>query len=199
MLAVMYLLYLLNPLHFPRLSGSGLVFIWFINLLLLGLLAACVAIWRAASHLPPKELPDSANWRGPNHISTATRMVYVVGSGVLLAYAGYGLHIDDLYIPGKRSGGIHLSGLPAWLMACAMAFAAANLLSVVVDHYDRRNNEIRYAHFAAICEWVGWSLFSLAFVAGILFQQRTVWKRMLPNPSVHLTFASRLRCLWPAG
>lgn len=171
---VVYALYLLNPMRFSGLSGLGAAFMWFISLLLLGLLGACALIWRTANQLPPKALPDSARWSGPNHIPPATRIAYVVASGALLAYAGYGWHIDDLYLPGKRSGGIHLSGLAAWLVAGAIACAAANLLSVVVDHHDRRNNEIRYAHFAALCEWVGWSLFALALFARVLFQQRTV-------------------------
>ena len=38
------------------------------------------------------------------------------------------------------------------------------MLSVVVDHYDTRDNEINYKRFARVTQFLGWSLFILALV-----------------------------------
>jgi hypothetical protein len=47
-------------------------------------------------------------------------------------------------------------------MYAAMVCACAVLLSVVADHYDRRNNEINYRRFARIGKISGWLLFFLS-------------------------------------
>jgi hypothetical protein len=82
----------------------------------------------------------------------------------LLIYGGIGLWIDDIYIPGKRNGGAHLHGPAAWAMAAAFAMGALNLLSVVADHFDRRNNETNYRLFGKLTAWVAFGLFGLALV-----------------------------------
>jgi hypothetical protein len=43
-------------------------------------------------------------------------------------------------------------------MYAAMLCACAVLLSVVVDHYDRSNNETNYRRFAQIGKVLGWYL-----------------------------------------
>ncbi|GBG14975.1 uncharacterized protein NMK_2576 [Novimethylophilus kurashikiensis] len=69
-----------------------------------------------------------------------------------------------MYIPGKRTPGTHFHGEPAWLLYAAMICASLNMLSVVVDHYDIRNNEINYKRFAKVTQFLGWGLFILALV-----------------------------------
>lgn len=91
----------------------------------------------------------------------------MVLSFILLGYGGCGAVIDDLYIPGKRSRGIHLHGEPLLIMYGAFICAALNLLSVVIDHYDRRNNERNYRRFAKIAQIMGWVLFGVAFLADL--------------------------------
>lgn len=89
----------------------------------------------------------------PNHISLDRRAVYLVVSALIIAYAVGSLMRNDFYVwlpLGRRSGPIdeHLHGGAAWLAAASAFSAAANLLSVVVDHYDKRNNETNYRVFA---------------------------------------------------
>jgi hypothetical protein len=100
----------------------------------------------------------------PNHIPRGERVTNVLLSTALLAYGTFGLWIDDLYLPGKRTSGIHLHGVPAKVMYLAMLFACANLLAVVVDHYDRRNNEHSYRRVAKLTQIGGWTTFVLALV-----------------------------------
>jgi len=54
-----------------------------------------------------------------------------------------------------------MTGASALFMYFALVCAVINLLAVVVDHYDKRNNEMAYVNVAAATQWLGW-----AFVAG---------------------------------
>jgi hypothetical protein len=97
----------------------------------------------------------------PNKIDPSTRMWSIFLSVSLLVYGTVGVFIDDIYVPGRRTRGAHFHGEPAWLIYAAMVCAALNLLSVVVDHYDTRNNEINYKRFAKFTYYLGWGLFVL--------------------------------------
>ncbi len=102
----------------------------------------------------------------PNHIPFSIRVTYIVLSAILLAYGTFGIYVDDVYIPGSRSRGIHLHGEPAWIMYGAMLCAALNLLSMVLDHYDKRDNEVKYKLFAHLTQGTGWILFGGAYFMG---------------------------------
>jgi hypothetical protein len=106
----------------------------------------------------------------PNHISSNERIVHVVLPLLLFAYGTYGVWANDLYIPGKRSRGIHLHDSPAWTMYGAIICACLVMLSVVVDHYDRRNNETNYRFFANLFTSIGWILFTVSLVFGFIRQ-----------------------------
>jgi hypothetical protein len=92
----------------------------------------------------------------PNEISKPDRVTYLLGGTLLAAYAVWGLSIDDIYIPGKRSGGLHFHGASAALMAAALLMAAAVFLIEVADHFDRRNNEHWYDNVSCTVICAGW-------------------------------------------
>ena len=106
----------------------------------------------------------------PNEIPAGTRVQNTLISIALMTYGAFGLWINDLYIPGKRSKGIHLHGIAAWVMYGAFLGACLALLSVVVDHYDRRNNELQYKQFTDACRYVGWGLFILSLIIEIAYK-----------------------------
>jgi hypothetical protein len=95
----------------------------------------------------------------PNHIPKGERILNVVLSLLLLFYGTAGVMADDLYIPGKHRPGIHFHGEPAWIIYGAFLFAIANMMSVVIDHYDKRNNETTYKVFARVSQILGWTCF----------------------------------------
>ena len=103
----------------------------------------------------------------PNNIPPGERIGHIILSLLLLAYGTYGVWVNDLYIPGKRRG-THLNDVPAWIMYGAIVCACMVLLSVVIDHYDRRDNEKRYRTFASVCEFLAWSFFGASLVWGII-------------------------------
>src|SRR5688572_20792600 len=101
----------------------------------------------------------------PNHIPKSERVLNSVYAVVIIVLGTIGLTTGELLIPGKRSSGpngIVLQGPSAWVMYAAMVCACAVLLSVLADHYDRRNNETGYRRFARIGKILGWSLFFLS-------------------------------------
>lgn len=108
----------------------------------------------------------------PNHIPVNERITNVLLSLVLFAYCTFGAIHDDIYIPGKRSRGMHMHGVPMWFVYGAMLAAVTNMMSVVIDHYDVRANELNYQRIARFTQILGWALFIAAFVLD-LFVYRT--------------------------
>ena len=100
----------------------------------------------------------------PNHIPFGKRIKYSILSLGLLIYGTLGLIIDDLNLPGKRGSGVHFHGVSAWVLYAAFLCAIANMVSIVVDHYDKRNNERNYRMFARITHTWGMAMFLIALV-----------------------------------
>lgn len=105
----------------------------------------------------------------PNEIPLGERVRHIIFSLLLLSYGAYGLWVNDLYVPGRRRG-IHLHDAPAWVMSGAITCACIVLLSVVIDHHDRRNNERHYRTFAFVGAVIGWSLFAVSIFWGAFTQ-----------------------------
>lgn len=100
----------------------------------------------------------------PNKIPWQTRLYYLMLSPAILLYGTYGLINDDLYIPGKRSRGIHFHGSAAILVFVVFLFVIANMFSVVIDHFDKRDNEINYRNFAKFTLIIAVVLFFIALI-----------------------------------
>jgi hypothetical protein len=104
----------------------------------------------------------------PNHIPADERSKNILTSVALFLYGSYGVYVNDLYIPGKRSRGIHLHDVPCWIMFAAIICACLVMLSVVVDHYDQRNNETNYQLFTDVFRMLGWGFFWLSIVMALV-------------------------------
>jgi len=109
---------------------------------------------------PPKRTAP----RTPNSVPLRQRIAYLIASTCLIAYGGFGLYANDLYVPGRRGIGTHLHDEPALLMVGALLCGVLIMLSIVVDHYDRRDNEFRYRQFARRLKVLGLSLFGVSLV-----------------------------------
>jgi hypothetical protein len=137
----------------------------------------------------------------PNHIELDKRAVYLTVSALIITYAVASLLQDDFYvwIPGRRGRSIseHLHGSAAWLAALSVFSAAANMISVVIDHYDQRNNETNYRAFARWSFRGAVALLVLAlFVHGASKPPRTT---VTPNSSNEPTATSTLLMLVAVG
>ncbi|MCB1614897.1 MAG: hypothetical protein KDI30_02680 [Pseudomonadales bacterium] len=98
----------------------------------------------------------------PNKISLFERILNSVCSVLMLVYGSYGIYINDFFVLAKRGSGIHLHDESALIMYGAFVCGALVMLSVVVDHYDERDNEHRYRVFGTVLKYIGWSLFTIA-------------------------------------
>ena len=102
---------------------------------------------------PPLREDKAANrgnespWKA-NTVPLSDRVFNLVLASLLLAQGFFGFLSGrvDLSPPRQRTAIVFREGA-AWLMAAAMIAGAMVLISVVVDHYDRRNNEGSYKAF----------------------------------------------------
>lgn len=97
----------------------------------------------------------------PNEIPSGEILAYLLLSPCLLAHATYGIWIDAIYIP-SEGGGVYFHGFAAWIMYGAFFSAVCAMLSVCLDHYDRRNNEIKYQQFGRVAKLIAISFFVLS-------------------------------------
>lgn len=109
-------------------------------------------------------LPPSAPGFRSNHIPGRERLKNTVFSLFLLAYGAVALRLNDFFVPTSKGSGIHFYDTPARLMVGAVVCACLVMLSVVMDHYDRRDNERHYRRFANV-----FCLLGYAFVAAAVF------------------------------
>ena len=101
----------------------------------------------------------------PNNIPLTERIISVLLSCFLLVYGGYGVYKNDIAIPTK-TGVMHFHNGPALMHYGAFICAVLMLLSLVVDHYDKRNNEKTYKVFQKRCGYIG----CLLFIVSVFWQ-----------------------------
>lgn len=126
-----------------------------------------VAVAEVEDEWPQPRYDESGRYI-PNSIPAKERVNHIIFSLLIFAYGGYGIWVNDLYVPGRRSRGVHLHDGPAWLMFGAIVCACVVMLSIVLDHYDRRNNERHYRAISGAVGTLGWVLFGVSLLWGIL-------------------------------
>ena len=110
----------------------------------------------------------------PNQVPKGEQIAFGALSMGLLLYGTAALLRNDLFIPGKHSGGVHFHGIPLYILYTAILCAASSMVSVIVDHYDKRENEKSYQHFARATAIAGWVLYIMAlFLEAVLFKNAT--------------------------
>lgn len=103
----------------------------------------------------------------PNQISKLLRRKYLLQSFGIALYAIFGLCLGKVAIP-IRFQAYTFEGVAALVLISAMFMAIFNMLSVVIDHYDKRNNEHIYQRFARFTHILGWVLFVLAIILKVI-------------------------------
>jgi hypothetical protein len=114
---------------------------------------------------------EDKSWK-PNSVTLAERVVNLLLALVLLAHGASGFLYSKLVVsPPRQAMALTLLDGSAWLMAAAMITGAFLLLSVVVDHYDKRNNEKWYRAFKHVALILGLGLVASSlvsyFIAGL--------------------------------
>ena len=101
----------------------------------------------------------------PNVVSSADRAFNVFLGVLLTTYGVAGFLHRRIDLNGRRVRIAVFEGGPAWLMAAAFLVGAAVLFAVVIDHYDRRDNERYYQVFRWCATRLGWCLVAAALIA----------------------------------
>ena len=109
----------------------------------------------------------------PNEVNPFLRLGYLAFSVFVIFIGINGLINDDLYISTGHRPGMHFSGNASIIMFFALTCLVLNLISFVVDHYDKRRNERHYKFFRKLTEIVGYVAFVLAIIIQIV--QSTKW------------------------
>lgn len=109
----------------------------------------------------------------PNFIPLGLRLVCAIASISLLVYFSYGLIADELYMPclGKRSRcrGHYIHGIELWVTYTAVICACSAMISIIIDHFDTRNNEETYTAFASFFTMAAFFLFSIAPLTNFIY------------------------------
>ena len=80
----------------------------------------------------------------PNVVSLNRRLALAICVVFLLIFALAELATGYTYVLGKR-GGYLLSGIPTLMIALSASALCAAAMSMIIDHYDKRENESSYA------------------------------------------------------
>lgn len=112
---------------------------------------------------------NKSKYFSPNEIPTFDRRLNIFLSILLLIYGIIGLLADDIYLPGKHSRGFHFHGPPALIAFAGFMCFVLYLLTIVIDHYDRRNNERRYVQFRKFARFMGYALLLVAVLVDGFF------------------------------
>lgn len=107
----------------------------------------------------------------PNRVALKTRIANCLLSLGMVAYGFWGIRRDDLIVPIAKRTSSHFHSISAWVMYAAMLCASVHLPAVVIDHYDRRNNEHLYLRLGQLSSKIGWVLFGIAFIVGLTHHQ----------------------------
>jgi len=107
----------------------------------------------------------------PNQVSIGKRVINIIISLSVLSYAIYGLIYDKLVIP-SNTGSFELYGFSIYIMLVAAILLAVYLLSFVLDHYDRRNNEIIYRKIQRYSSRLGLAMLCVALSVGLFQHSR---------------------------
>ncbi len=100
-----------------------------------------------------------------DHISRSEGIFYIVLSIiVLIFFLIYGLIQGDVNFPNRYTKGLGLrfQGLSAWIMRVAIICVIVNMSLVLIEYYDKKNNERRYKEIFRV---IGFFAFILVVLA----------------------------------
>ena len=100
----------------------------------------------------------------PNKIPKPTRIFNIIWAAFLLGLCCYAFIKGSFVYPGVRgSEPVELSGASLILFGIGLISGALNAVLVVVDHYDKRDNEYLYKQIAKVLNVISVVAIVLAF------------------------------------
>lgn len=98
-----------------------------------------------------------------NEVGLGTRLLSIFGIIFLTIYSFYSIAHNKIVVPGKGRA-IELTDISMYIMVVAVFFFIIRILLIVIDHYDKRNNEKSYENAKIIVSTIGYIFFFLALI-----------------------------------
>ncbi len=102
----------------------------------------------------------------PNEIPLYKRVTYFIISTLVTIYVGYGVFIGYLLIP-TEEGFLVLYGFSLWIGSISFLCLAADFFIKIIDHYDKRDNEMTYWKYSNFAFRSGITLYAIALIVKI--------------------------------
>ncbi|WP_236044051.1 hypothetical protein [Vibrio paracholerae] len=80
----------------------------------------------------------------PNVIPKNIRILFLSIAAGLVLYGLFGINHGEIYLPSKRGHGVTFIGDSIFVLFGSFVVLAICCIIIVVDHYDKRNNEHLY-------------------------------------------------------
>ncbi len=119
--------------------------------------------------VPEPQYDDDGNYI-PNEVPLKNRVTNAAYSAGIIIYGGHGIYTNDFYLPTKTGNGLHLTDGAAIVMFLAIICAAAMMITEIVDHYDKRDNERKYFEFAHMAKYSAYTCFFTAIVIAFIYR-----------------------------
>ena len=128
---------------------------------------------------PPKEIPkplvsdkpvrnvDSNGVYIPNSLSKKEILENIIFSILLIGYGAYGFYSGELLIPVSKREGVYVYGEGLLIANLAFLCGCLHMLSYIVDHYDKRDNEIYYHEYRTWIKYLGVFLIVVACILSL--------------------------------
>ncbi|HYG09640.1 MAG TPA: hypothetical protein VD835_06680 [Pyrinomonadaceae bacterium] len=104
-----------------------------------------------------------------NSIPLRLRIGYGLAAAILAVLCLFSIYFGELPLTSHSRPGVSvMSGVALWLMIPAMVMGCLAFLSIILDHYDRRDNEKRYRSFLTWATRIGLALAGSAYAIDFL-------------------------------
>ncbi len=131
----------------------------------------------------------------PNAVPAVVRMFYALLALTWTAWAMIGLLSGHMFFMVSRRGMIHFEGLAAMFFCAAVVLAVFLCVLPIIDHYDRRNNEVAYKRMRKAMAWAAVMVLATALTLGYMSSlNNQVWARGLLD-GMSLADVGRIRWL----
>ncbi len=115
--------------------------------------------------MPVRNVDREGNYI-PNIVPLKDRIQHLIIALIFIVIGIYGMFNNGLNISGMQVEGMQFEGDTKWIVYVSLITGCLSSLSIVIDHYDKRDNEMKYYAFNKSINYLG-----TAIVIGIFVRQ----------------------------
>jgi hypothetical protein len=100
----------------------------------------------------------------PNKYPKSGLISLALLSAILLFQVVFGFIYDEVVMTTRYLTYIRFHGATAWVMCGSLFFFAVSMITLVVDHFDKRPNEDMYRRISLHSQDIAWVLIAIAMI-----------------------------------